>query len=175
MKLDNTGMIKVAPNIFEKVLKNGMKCFYVKFKYEGKNKITKNFTKLFGCNTLKQTQAKLQEVKIELSKGKNLFISKSDIINDLWTAYLKRKNYNTSTLKVYTIFYSKWISHIIGKKRIHKVTIDDIRTIQNNLQNFSPTQLNRLKCLLNPIFVEELENGVIDTNPLAKLKGLLIR
>ena len=49
MKLDNTGMIKVAPNIFEKVLKNGMKCFYVKFKYEGKNKITKNFTKLFGC------------------------------------------------------------------------------------------------------------------------------
>ena len=79
MKSDSTTIIKVAPNIFKKKLKNGMECYYVKFKYEGKNKVTKNFTKLFGCNTTKQTKLKLQEVRVEISKGKNPFISKSII------------------------------------------------------------------------------------------------
>ncbi|MEA3523202.1 MAG: hypothetical protein U9R50_09505, partial [Campylobacterota bacterium] len=57
------------PGITTKTLENGVNNIYVRFKHLGKVYPVKNFTKLFGCKTEKQAYDKLQEVKLEISKG----------------------------------------------------------------------------------------------------------
>jgi len=61
-------------NITSKILKNATKNFYVRFMFQGKQYPVKNFTKLFGCKTEKQTFDKLQEIKIEIAKVKTLLL-----------------------------------------------------------------------------------------------------
>lgn len=161
-------------NITTKILKNGIKNYYVRFMYQGREYPVKNFTKLYGCRTEKQTFEKLQEVKIEISKGKDPFASTLISLNDIFDKRLKQKvangDWTHSTPKNYTYFYNAYIRNSIGHKKIEKITYEDLLKIQNGMTNVANSTKNTLKMILRPIFVEQMKLGNIYENQIDKLE-----
>lgn len=162
------------PGITTKELKDGSSAIMVRFKHLGKIYPVKNFTKLFGCKTQQQAHNKLQEIKLEISKGKNPFIGSLISLNDIFDARLKQKvengDWTHSTPKNYTYFYNAYIRNTIGYKKIEKITYDDLLKIQNGMTNVANSTKNTLKMILRPIFIEEMKKGNIYENVVDKLE-----
>ncbi|MCW8895531.1 tyrosine-type recombinase/integrase [Sulfurimonas sp.] len=154
--------------ISTKTLKDGSKHYYVRFMHQGKNYPPKNFTKLYGCRTEKQTFAKLQEIKLLISQGKDPFSSSGSTLNDIFDTRLKQKvengDWTHSTPKNYSYFYNAYIRKSIGHKKIEKITYDDLLKIQNGMTHVANSTKNTLKMILRPIFVESIKKGVIHKN-----------
>lgn len=162
------------PGITTKTLKNGTKNIMVNFKYQSKRYPIKNFTKLFGCKTEKIAFEKLGEVKAEISKGKNPFISTPITLNEIFEARLEQKvangDWTHSTPKNYTYFYNAHIRKAIGHKKIEKITYEDLLKIQNSMTKVANSTKNTLKMILRPIFIEEIKKGNIYENTIDKLE-----
>ena len=75
-------------SIYELEAANGMKNYVAVFSHEGTRYGERNLTKLFGCNSAKQAFEKLHEIKINLSKGIDVFEAKAEKVDDLMEAYL---------------------------------------------------------------------------------------
>jgi len=156
------------------VLKNGSKVVKVRFKHLGKTYPIKNFTKLFGCKTEKSAFEKLQEIKREISKGKDPFISTPVTLNEIFETRLAQKvangDWTHSTPQNYTYFYNAHIRKAIGHKKIEKITYEDLLKIQNSMTNVANSTKNTLKMILRPIFIEEMKKGNIYENQIDKLE-----
>ncbi|RLA77683.1 MAG: hypothetical protein DRG78_16855 [Epsilonproteobacteria bacterium] len=157
-----------------KVLDNGTKNIYVRFKHIGKTYPIKNFTKLYGCKTEKQAYDKLQEIKVLISSGKNPFIRTFETLNEIWGERLEQKvkngDWTHTTPKNYSYFYNKYIKKGIGKKKIEKISYDDLKNLQDSMTNMKNSSKNTLKQILRPIFVEKIRSGVIQKNYIDELK-----
>lgn len=151
-----------------KSLKDGSKHYYVRFKHNGKTYPLKNFTKLYGCRTEKQTFEKLQEVKLLISRGKDPFILTGHSLNNIFDERLEQKVANSdwthSTPKNYLYFYNAYIRKPIGHKKIEKITYEDLLKIQKGMTHVANSTKNTLKMILRPIFVEEMKKGNIYEN-----------
>lgn len=154
--------------IFKKKMKNGETHFYVRFKYMSKTYPIKNFTKLFGCNTLTQTKERLEEVRVDISKGKNPFISSNNTIDELWSERVekkkKNKEWSENTSKNYNYSYNSHIKPIIGYKRIEKVTYEDLKKITDNMGDKRGITKNTIKRMLRPMFEECKKLKMINEN-----------
>ena len=157
-----------------KTLKNGTKNYYVRFMYQGKNYPPKNFTKLYGVKNENQALVKLGEIKLEISKGRNPFVSSANTLNDIFDARLKQKvangDWTRSTPTNYKYFYDAYIRKSIGHKKIEKITYEDLLKIQNGMTNVVNSTKNTLKMILRPIFVEQIKLGNIYENQIDKLE-----
>ena len=160
--------------ITSKILKDGSKHYYVRFKHNAKTYPVKNFTKLFGCRTEKQAFEKLQEIKLLISRGKDPFILTGNSLNDIFDERLKQKvangDWTHSTPKNYTYFYNAYIRKSIGHKKIEKITYDDLLKIQKGMTHVANSTKNTLKMILRPIFIEEMKKGNIYENVVDKLE-----
>lgn len=157
--------------INKKTLKNKSVNIYVRFKHNGKNYGTKNFTKIFGCKTEKSAFEKLQEVKVLLSQNKNPFENKSLILNDIWDKKLLTVDWKENTKKHYINYYDIVIRNTLGNKSIHKITANDILSLKNDYKNKSIIYQNRIKSLINPLMNDALIKGEISSNPLLIIKN----
>jgi predicted P-loop ATPase len=79
-------------NIYELEMSNGEKNYLARFAHNGTRYSDKNLTKLFGSKTAKIAFEKLSDIKIQLSKGVDVFSSKSDKVDELVYAYLGTRN-----------------------------------------------------------------------------------
>lgn len=160
--------------ITSKILKDGSKHYYVRFKHNAKTYPVKNFTKLFGCRTEKQAFEKLQEIKLLISRGKDPFILTGNSLNDIFDERLKQKvangDWTHSTPQNYTYFYNAYIRKVIGHKKIEKITYDDLLKIQKGMTHVANSTKNTLKMILRPIFIEEMKKGNIYENVVDKLE-----
>lgn len=160
--------------ITTKILKNGTKNYYVRFMYQGKHYPPKNFTKLYGCKTEKQAFEKLAEIKIEISKGRNPFLTTENNLNAIFDKRLEQKvangDWTHSTPSNYKYFYNAYIRKSIGYKKIEKITYDDLLKIQNSMTHVANSTKNTLKMILRPIFVEQIKLGNIHVNHIDKLE-----
>lgn len=152
-----------------KILNDGSKHIYVQFKYLSKRYPEKNFTKLFGCKTEKQAFEKLQEVKLEISKGKDPFISTRDTLNDLYeerkAVSLNNRSWKPRTAESYDYFYNRYIKKTIGYKKLSKITYEDLRKLYDvDMAHVENSTKNQFKRILRPIFVDEIKKGNIHTN-----------
>ena len=116
--------------INELEMADGSKSYVAIFSHNGTRYGERNLTKLFGANSAKQAFEKLQEIKIELSKGIDVFGIKSERMNDLVYKYLEttKDEYKKNS----TFAYNKHIKPIIGHLFINKVTKNHINDIRLN-------------------------------------------
>lgn len=139
------------------------------FSYNGTRYGERNLTKLFGVRTAKQAFEKLQEIKSELSKGIDVFGTKSEKVDDLVYKYLETRTDNYK--KTSTFSYNKHIKPVIGHLMINKVTKSHLLTIKSNMENLglSPATLKKVKTILTPVFKEAFNDEVIKRNVLEQV------
>jgi len=162
-------------NITIKTLKNGTKNYYVRFMFQGREYPVKNFTKLYGCKTKKTALEKLSEVKIEISKGRNPFITTKETLNDLYDERKKISLNNGSwkprTVESYDYFYNRYIRKTIGHKKLSKITYEDLRKLYDvEMAHVENSTKNQFKRIVRPIFVEEIKKGNLHTNIIDMIK-----
>lgn len=156
--------------ITTKILSNGSKNIYVRFKHNGTNYGVKNFTKLFGCRTEKSALDKLYEIRISLTNGINPFDDRSLILNDLWDRKLLTAEWRENTKKHYINYYNIVIRKTLGKKSIHKITAEDVINLKNEYAHKSISYQNRIKCIISPIIDNVMiKDKKIQYNPLSVL------
>ncbi|WP_295022684.1 tyrosine-type recombinase/integrase [Sulfurimonas sp.] len=152
-----------------KVMNDGSKHIYVQFKHLSKRYPEKNFTKLFGCKTQKQAFEKLQEIKLEISRGKDPFISTKVTLNDLYDERkmisLQKNDWKPRTVENYDYFYNRYVRNTIGHKKPSKITYEDLRKLYDvEMAHVENSTKNQFKRIVRPIFVEEIKKGNIYTN-----------
>lgn len=155
--------------ITKKAMKNGSVNIFVSFKYLSKRYPIKNFTKLFGCKTEKQAYEKLQEIKLEISKGRDPFVVIKETLNELYDdrveTKLKNGAWRQQTADNYNYFYNRYVRDSIGYKKISKITYDDLRNLYDKgMNHVEDSTKNQFKMIVRPIFTEELKKGNIHTN-----------
>ena len=148
----------------------------VRFKHNGVTYPVKNFTKLFGCTTEKEAFELLNEIKSELSKGRNPFAKTPNSLNDLFEEMveknIKRLKWTESTKKTNTSFYNKYIRKTIGHKRLEKITYKDLTDILDNFTVEQITMKKRFITILNPIFKEQKKNGNLYKNIMEEIDSV---
>lgn len=156
---------------------------YVRFSFQSVRYPVKNFTKLFGCKTVKSAETKLNEIKKMISEGKNPFIQKVETLDEYFYSNLERKKrvgeWRERTCDQYTYFYESLISNknrkdpqskiSIGHKRMNKITYDNLMEILYSIEETQGSWKSRLKQLLNPLFKEALKRKHIIENPVELL------
>jgi integrase len=167
-------MMKKYPGIETKIMKNGNKAIMVRFKHHGVIYPVKNFTKLFGCKKERQAFEKLNEIKNLLTKNIDPFAKSSINLNDLFDNHKKINIKNKiwisdDTIKSKTYYYNKYIRDTIGKKKIEKITYEDIMNILNKFEHTQTSGKNRIITLLRPLFKEEQKKGYIINNVMDKV------
>lgn len=160
-----------------KKMKNGEEAIMVRFKYLGKIYPVKNFTKLFGCKTPTQAKDKLNEVKLEISKGNDPFNAKTKDLNyyfeEMYKHNVKNKLWRVdTTARGYKNYFNKYIRQQLGWKKLSKITYADLDNILKQLSHTKGTQHNMLKKIMNPIFKEALRRGEVNSNPAELLKRI---
>lgn len=71
---------------------DGSKNYIAIFSHNGTRYGERNLTKLFGVRSAKQAFEQLQDIKSELSKGIDVFGTKSEKVDDLVFAYFSKKD-----------------------------------------------------------------------------------
>jgi len=155
--------------ITTKTLSDGSKHIYVRFKYLSKVYPVKNFTKLFGCKTEKQAFDRLQECKRDISQGRDPFVIAKETLNDLYDERkrinLQNGSWKPRTVESYDYFYDRYIRKTIGKKKLSKITYDDLRKIYDvDMAHVEDSTKNQFKRIVRPIFVEEIKKGNLFKN-----------
>ena len=162
--------------ITKKTMKDKSTNIMVRFKHNGVTYPVKNFTKLFGCTTEKEAFELLNEIKSELSKGRNPFAKTPNSLNDLFEEMveknIKRLKWTESTKKTNTSFYNKYIRKTIGHKRLEKITYKDLTDILDNFTVEQITMKKRFITILNPIFKEQKKNGNLYKNIMEEIDSV---
>jgi len=163
------------PGIKTKILSDGSKSIYVRFKYKGRPYAPKNFTKIFGCTTEKQAFDILQECKIDLSKGIDPFVESKETLNELYdekkSICLKNGKWKPRTAESYDYFFERYIRKTIGEKKLSNITYEDVKRIYDvDMAHVENSTKNQFKRILRPIFVEEIKKGNLYENVIDKLE-----
>jgi integrase len=160
--------------IKKEIDKNGNPRIIVRFRYKAKMYNEKNFTKLFGITTEKKANDKLQEIKVEISKGNNPFLDSKETLNELWDERYEQKvkngEWSKNTARNYRVHYNAHVREVIGWKKISKITYDDLEIIYNNLSGNKGGSKNIIKRMLNGLFDNCIIKGLITKNIILDLK-----
>ncbi len=158
-------------NVYVTKNKDGTSSFIVRFSYKGRPYGEKNFTKKYGCTTANQAFEKLQEAKVDISKGNNPFKKKTpETIDKYFEDYLDTLK-DTNNRYITNVYYKKHIKPVIGNKDISKVETSHINTILGGtLFGLSDRSKMTLKVILSPIFEKSIREDKRRHSPLAEIK-----
>jgi len=157
-------------NICELEMANGEKHYLAKFHHNGTRYSDKNLTKLFGSKTAKIASEKLSDIRIQLSKGIDVFSTKSDKMDELAYDYLDTTS--DSYKKANTFFYNKHIKPVIGHLLISKVTKEHFLKIKKNMENLglATSTIKKVRTVLFPIFEEAYNTEIIPRNTIKSVQ-----
>ena len=166
--------------ISTKINPDGTKAIMVRFQHQGTRYPVKNFTSLFGCKTETQAYNKLQEIKLEISKGNNPFKTTSTKLDDIWDDWYNRKvksgTWGESTQKNNRQYYNDFIRPTLGKLNIDKIKYKDVRAVADMIadknKNFSAYYKNKIRSMMLPLVEESIKRGEVEENVFAKLETI---
>ena len=174
-KIETIKEVKHKGGITEKILKNGDKVFYLRFKYLNKTYPLKNMTKLYACKSVSSVREKLAEIKLELSRGLDPFNAKGKTLNDIFyerkDMLIKNNKWQESTAKNQILFYEYYLKEKLGNFKLDKITYSHLIDIRNNM-NCKNGRRNMLKLQLSPIFEDAIKRNEIYKNPAKSLDTL---
>lgn len=165
-------------NIFSKLMKNGDTHFFVRFQCKNKSYNNKNFTKLFGCKSIKDCQEELIKVKARCYQGKPLFVNDSDCLDEYWEKWVEEKIleecWNETSIKNIKSRYENMVKPYLGSKKVILITVEDARNlIYNQLKNRAFSTKSNLKSMLSEFWQKYLmENKVVQENIWLKIGKL---
>lgn len=168
------GVIDMAyDGITKKIMKNGSVNIFVRFAYQNVKYNRKNFTKLFGIKTEKKAFEKLNEIKVEISKGNNPFVETKETLDELWKERFERKvrngEWTNNTPKNYEYFYNAHIKEMLGWKKISKITYHDLLKVYDSLSGRQGGTRNTFKRMMRPLFDECVKSGLLEKNVVEQL------
>ena len=158
------------PSIKELTMADGSKNNIAVFSYNGTRYPEKNLTKLFGASSAKAAADVLHNIKADLSKGIDVFGSKSEKVDSLVYANLKNKTQSYKSRSIYA--YNKHAKPIIGHLMINKVTKAHLLKIKENMeaQGLSQSTIKTIKTILSPVFKEAKADLIITKNVLEQVQ-----
>ncbi|MAD42200.1 MAG: hypothetical protein CL623_07390 [Arcobacter sp.] len=161
-------MAKIPKSIYEKKMKDGSINIMVRFTHDCVTYPVKNFTKLYGCEKRSDAVDKLIQVKALLTANKDPFSKSLDTFSELYENLLNTKE-DEGEWAYYTVknrrhFFNRYIKNEkrIGRKKVEKITYDDIKYFLNQFNNDSSR--NTAIDILRPIFNEAYEKDIIHKN-----------
>ena len=170
MARKNKPKLTKYPNIYELEKANGEINYIARFSHNGTRYSDKNLTKIKGIKTAKRAFEMLNEIRLELSKGRDPFSSKSNKVDELVYTYLDTTS--DSYKKANTFFYNKHIKPVIGNLLISKVTKEHFLKIKKNMENLNlaTSTIKKVRTVLFPIFEEAYNNEIIPRNTIKSVQ-----
>lgn len=160
--------------ITTKKMSDGSTAIMVRFKYKGKVYPIKNFTKLYGCRTQTQAFEELQDIKLKLSKGIDVFNKMGDTLDETFQNILNEKVNNDevklSTKETYEKHYNTYIKKDLGKYDIANINQVMLEKSFNKIKHLSLSLQKMYISILLPIFQDSVEKRFIEENIVLKLK-----
>lgn len=159
--------------------KNKKTFYYVNFTLNSKNYQRKNFTKLFGCNTLRQTKDKFEEIKTMIRRGEDPFSKKSIITETVKSVILaqiddKKPNVKGKDNSEYRgslrVFYNLYIDDTIGHLLFENIKMHHINKILKNISNLSNGRQKLISVLLYKEFETRFRKRQMEENFLYDVK-----
>lgn len=151
-------------NIYEVEMNTAEIHYIAKFIHKGTRYPEKNLTEKYGVNTAKQAFDKLNEIRIELSRGNNVFAEGTSKIDDLVKKYLntRSEDYRKNCLA----HYNAHIRTTIGHLYIDKVTKQHLESIKRQMEEkgLATSTIKKAKVLLSPIFKTAYQDEVTNRN-----------
>ena len=155
-------------NVYIQKMKNGKEQVMVRFSYEGKNYPVKNFTKLFGATDITTARKILNEVKVEISKGRNPFVVTSYTLNGVWKEFTDNKiiskDWKPRTAITYQNQYDRWVRKKLGWKKFDKVRKKDIQDLFQDMGHLGNSSKSFTKLMLQDLFNYAVKLELIDKN-----------
>lgn len=150
--------------IKELEMADGSKNYIAVFSHNGTRYGERNLTKLFGVRSAKQAFEQLLEIKSELSRGIDVFGTKSEKVDDLVMAYLSTRDERYRKVSEWT--YKKHVQPIIGHLMINKVSKEHLEKIKKNMEDLglSKSTIKKVRTILHPVFQEAYQNEVVRRN-----------
>jgi len=141
--------------------------YIVRLNYLGQRWAPKNFTKLYGCYSLKETENKVREFKEMLDRGENPFDDRR--FDDYMQKYFD--GLKPTTAYIYKKAYDKYAKPILGYKEIKQISQTDIENVYKDMIDSetikSQNSLKKMRQYLSPTFKRLMAEGKITKDYLA--------
>lgn len=109
-----------------------------------------------------------KQIRRDLEDGISTHTANSITLNELFDTYMSTKELKQSTRTNYMYMYKKYVSDVIGKRRIGSIKYSDIKKFYNSLileKKFKPNSMEIINTILHPVFTMAVRDGYIRMNP----------
>ena len=109
-----------------------------------------------------------KQIRRDLEDGISTHTANSMTVNQLFDTYMSTKELKQSTRTNYMYMYKKYVSDVIGKRRIGSIKYSDIKKFYNSLileKKFKPNSMEIINTILHPVFTMAVRDGYIRVNP----------
>lgn len=109
-----------------------------------------------------------QEIERDLMSGIDTVSAGKTTLNDFFEEYIEERPLKQSTRTNYKYMYRKYISGVLGSKKIANIKYSDIKRLYNSLideQGFKPNSMEVVNTILHPIFATAVRDDIIRKNP----------
>lgn len=91
-------------------------------------------------------------------------------LDDFFAEYIQDRPLKQSTRTNYKYMYKKYVSGVLGSKKLSSIKYSDIKRLYNSLideQGFKPNSMEVINTILHPIFDTAVRDDIIRKNPTA--------
>ena len=120
----------------------------------------------------KQETPSLRELESVIVRDKqdeiDTISARKTSLDDFFAEYIQERPLKQSTRTNYKYMYNKYVSGVLGQKKLSNIKYSDIRRLYNSLideQGFKPNSMEVVHTILHPIFAVAVRDDLIRKNP----------
>ena len=120
----------------------------------------------------KQETPSLRELESVIVRDKqdeiDTISARKTSLDDFFAEYIQERPLKQSTRTNYKYMYNKYVSGVLGQKKLSNIKYSDIRRLYNTLideQGFKPNSMEVVHTILHPIFAVAVRDDLIRKNP----------
>ena len=120
----------------------------------------------------KQETLSLRELESIIIRDKqdeiDTISARKTVLDDFFAEYIEERPLKQSTRTNYKYMYKKYVSDVLGKKKLSSIKYSDIKRLYNSLiddKGFKPNSMEVINTILHPIFDMAVRDDLIRKNP----------
>lgn len=109
-----------------------------------------------------------QSIAHDKLNGIDTVSAKKTTLDDFFWEYIEERPLKQSTRTNYKYMYRKYVSGVLGAKKLSSIKYSDIVRLYNSLideQGFKPNSMEVINTILHPIFTAAVRDDIIRKNP----------